>query len=442
MSALTDKEYLGITIPFMLSTMTQPLMGAVNTAVMGQMSDAKYVAAVSLGVILFNTIYWIFGFLRVSTTGYAAQANGAKDTYQGMLAFFKPCIIALLVGCCCLVLQNPIIDVYLAFISPQPDVAVLCRQYYSLLIWGAPMVLFNYVALGWLMGQTRIKASVGMQVSMNLLNCILSIYFVNYLHMDVDGVAWAMLLCQIYGGILAAILMYVYGCFEYSRLPWKELLDWHQFVDMLKVNSNLMIRTMCLMTVNNILAAVGAGFGTSMLAANAVLLQIKDIMSYLIDGMANGAAIFSGKAKGQASHQLLEETIAITYKWLVVLSLLIMGIYHLWHQYFIGIFTEITDVLVLANEYSFYVTLYPLVSGVGMVLYGVFCGVTKTAPIRNMMLIALSVFYVLKSFFVPWWGNDGLWMAYLSFFVAQSIILSLFLKGLKKNLLGIDDILH
>lgn len=433
MLALTDKEYLGITIPFMLSTMTQPLMGAVNTAVMGQMSDAKYVAAVSLGVILFNTIYWLFGFLRVSTTGYAAQAKGANDTYEGMLAFFKPCIIALLVGFICVLLQKPILDLYLDFINPEPEVAELCRKYYDLLIWGAPMVLFNYVGLGWLMGQARIKASVGMQVSMNLLNCALSIYFVNFLHWGVEGVAWATLLCQIYGGIMAAVLMHIYGSFKYSKLPWKELFDWRQFIGMLKVNGNLMLRTMCLMTVNNILAAVGASFGTSMLAANAVLLQIKDIMSYLIDGMANGAAIFSGRAKGQGSRQLLDDTIAITYKWLVVLSLLLMGVYHIWQGVFISIFTELPDVLSLANEYSFYVTLYPLASGIGMVLYGVFCGVTKTAPIRNMMVAALAVFYVLERLFVPWLGNDGLWIAYLSFFVSQSIILSIYLKKLSKE---------
>lgn len=433
MKTLSDKEYLGITIPFMLSTMTQPLMGAVNTAVMGQMSDAKYVAAVSLGVILFNTIYWLFGFLRVSTTGYAAQAKGAEDAYEGMLAFFKPCIIALLVSLACLVLQKPILALYLGFINPEPDVAELCGRYYNLLIWGAPMVLFNYVGLGWLMGQARIRASVGMQVSMNLLNCGLSIYFVNYLHWGVEGVAWATLLCQIYGGIVAAVLMHIYGRFQYSTLPWSELLDWHQFIDMFKVNGNLMLRTMCLMTVNNILAAVGASFGTSMLAANAVLLQIKDIMSYLIDGMANGAAIFSGRAKGQGNRQLLDDTISITYKWLAVLSLLLMSVYHMWQGFFISIFTNLSDVLSLANEYSFYVTLYPLVSGIGMVLYGVFCGVTKTAPIRNMMFAALAVFYILERLFVPWWGNDGLWLAYLGFFVSQSIILSVCLKGLRKE---------
>lgn len=433
MKLLSDKEFLGLTVPFMLSTMTQPLMGAVNTAVMGQLPDPKYIAAVSLGVILFNTIYWIFGFLRVSTTGYAAQAYGARDSYQGMLAFFKPCVIALLAGALCIVLQRPLLECYLYFISPEADVAELCRTYYCLLVWGAPLVLFNYVGLGWLMGQARIKAAVGMQMSMNLLNCALSIYLVSYRQMGVEGVAWATLLCQIYGGLLAGILMHIYGRFDYRRLPWRELLDWHSFTGMLQVNANLMIRTVCLMAVNNIVAAVGAGFGTSVLAANAVLLQIKDIISYLIDGMANGAAIFSGKAVGQKSRQLFDEAIKMTYKWLLIVSLLLMGVYQAGHVYFIGIFTEIEEVLALAERYSMYVTLYPVASGVGMVLYGVFCGATRTAPIRNMMLLSLAFFCMVKYFAVPVWGNHGLWLAFLAFYLAQSLILRLYLPGLRRE---------
>lgn len=297
MNLLTDREYLGLTIPFMLSTMTQPLMGAVNTAVMGQLPDPKYIAAVSLGAILFNNLYWLFGFLRVSTTGYAAQAFGAADKRLGMLAFFKPLVLAMLISACCILFQKPILELYLAMIGAAPEVNELCRDYYYILIWGAPLVFGNYVALGWLMGQTRVRASVFMQVSMNVLNMALSIWFVFWLHMDITGVAFATLLSQLYGGILSIVLMYYYGDFDYKALPWSELLDWREFIGMLQVNVNLMIRTACLLTVNNIIAAVGASFGTVVLAANAVLLQLKDIMSYLIDGMANGAAIFSGRAE-------------------------------------------------------------------------------------------------------------------------------------------------
>ncbi|WP_304089482.1 MATE family efflux transporter [Phascolarctobacterium succinatutens] len=433
MNLLTNREYLGLTVPFMLSTMTQPLMGAVNTAVMGQLPDPKYIAAVSLGAILFNNLYWLFGFLRVSTTGYAAQAFGAADRELGTLAFFKPLVLALLISLACIVFQKPILEGYLAMIGAAPEVNDLCREYYYILIWGAPLVLGNYVALGWLMGQTRVRASVFMQVSMNVLNMALSIWFVFGLHMDIVGVAFATLLSQLYGGVLSVVLMYYYGEFDYKNLPWGELLDWRTFIGMLKVNVNLMIRTACLLTVNNIIAAVGASFGTVVLAANAVLLQLKDIMSYLIDGMANGAAIFSGRAVGAKSGAGLEAAIRMTFKWLVVLAAVLMGGYAAGNEFFIRLFTNIDEVVAMAMTYNVFVLFYPVCAGIGMVLYGVFCGATRTAPVRNMMLMALAVFYLLQWQLVPKIGNSGLWVALLGFMAAQSVILLYYLKSLRKE---------
>lgn len=433
MNLLTNREYLGLTVPFMLSTMTQPLMGAVNTAVMGQLPDPKYIAAVSLGAILFNNLYWLFGFLRVSTTGYAAQAFGAADKELGTLAFFKPLVLALLISLACIVFQKPILESYLAMIGAAPEVNDLCREYYYILIWGAPLVLGNYVALGWLMGQTRVRASVFMQVSMNVLNMALSIWFVFGLHMDIVGVAFATLLSQLYGGVLSVVLMYYYGEFDYKNLPWGELLDWRTFIGMLKVNVNLMIRTACLLTVNNIIAAVGASFGTVVLAANAVLLQLKDIMSYLIDGMANGAAIFSGRAVGAKSGAGLEAAIRMTFKWLVVLAAILMGVYAAGNEFFIRLFTNIDEVVAMAMTYNAFVLFYPICAGIGMVLYGVFCGATRTAPVRNMMLMALAVFYLLQWQLVPKIGNSGLWVALLGFMAAQSVILLYYLKSLRKE---------
>lgn len=433
MNLLTNREYLGLTVPFMLSTMTQPLMGAVNTAVMGQLPDPKYIAAVSLGAILFNNLYWLFGFLRVSTTGYAAQAFGAADRELGTLAFFKPLVLALLISLACIVFQKPILESYLAMIGAAPEVNALCREYYYILIWGAPLVLGNYVALGWLMGQTRVRASVFMQVSMNVLNMALSIWFVFGLHMDIVGVAFATLLSQLYGGVISVVMMYYYGDFDYKNLPWGELLDWRTFIGMLKVNVNLMIRTACLLTVNNIIAAVGASFGTVVLAANAVLLQLKDIMSYLIDGMANGAAIFSGRAVGAKSGAGLDAAIRMTFKWLVVLAVILMGVYAVGNEFFIRLFTNIDEVVAMAMTYNVFVLFYPVCAGIGMVLYGVFCGATRTAPVRNMMLLALAVFYLLQWQLVPKIGNSGLWLALLGFMAAQSVILLYYLKSLRKE---------
>lgn len=429
---LKDKEYLKITVPFMLSTMTQPLMGAVNTAVMGRLPQPEYIAAVALGAILFNNLYWLFGFLRVSTTGYSAQALGSGDKTAGMLAFFKPLVLALAAGFACIILQVPIVKMYLDLIAPEQQVSQLCRVYYDILIWGAPLVLFNYVALGWLMGQAQVRASVLMQISSNVLNIMLSILFVLVFNLGIEGVAWATLLCQLYGAVLGVFLMLRIGNFDYSKLPVRELCDWRSFAGMLRVNANLMLRTACLLAVNNVVAAVGASFGTVVLAANAVLLQIKDLMSYLLDGIANGSAIFTGKAIGQKNRQLLEQIISLTYKWAGITAIILMMIYFCADSWFISLFTDLAPVITTAEAYSIYVLLYPAVSFVGLALYGVFSGATRTAPVRNMMFAAAVVFYAVQAVLVPAFENHGLWIGYMAYMCTQSAVLFLYLPGLKQ----------
>lgn len=430
---LTDKEYLGVTVPFMLSTMTQPLMGVVNTAVMGRMPDPKYIAAVALGAILFNNIYWFFGFLRVSTSGYAAQALGAGDRKASGMSFFRPLAIALVVSLCCILLQTPIVDLYLRWMAPEADVAALCRVYYRILVWGAPLVLFNYVSLGWLMGQMRIRASVFMQVSSNVLNMALSLWFVFGLGMAVEGVAWATLLSQIYGALVGAWLMRIHADFDWRTFTLAEILEPRTLGKILTVNANLMIRTACLLTVNNIIAAVGTSFGTVVLAANAVLFQIKDIISFLIDGMANGAAIFSGRALGKKSRKLLEETLGMTYRWLAVMVVLLAAGMVLGGDYLIRCLTDIRKVVAAAEDYTLYVVIYPFLAGMGLALYGLYTGTTFTAPVRNMMVMSLGVFWLAQELLVPRWGNDGLWVAFLLFYLSQSVILFIYLGMLRKR---------
>lgn len=431
-SALTDKEYLGITVPFMLSTMTQPLMGAVNTAVMGQLPDPKYIAAVALGAILFNNIYWFFGFLRVSTSGYAAQALGSGSREASLLAFLRPLFIALLVSCGCIIMQKPILGAYLNLVAPAADVAALCSAYYDILIWGAPLVLFNYVSLGWLMGQTRVRASVFMQVSSNVLNMFLSCWFVFGLQLGIEGVAWATLLSQLYGAVVGCLLMRIYGDFDYRHFEYLKVVEPSALFQMLAVNANLMIRTACLLTVNNIIASAGASLGTVVLAANAVLFQLKDIMSFLVDGTANGASIFSGRALGQKNKALFWQTLRMTYKWLLVLVLILVAGFAASGSFWISCFTDIQEVAALASAYKNYVLVYPLIAGIGLALYGMYTGATYTAPVRNMMLVAMLCFGLWSgaSAFV---GNDGLWTAFLVFVGIQSLILLFSLKGLKKK---------
>ena len=210
LSQLTYKEYLKVTIPFMLSTATQPLLGAVNTAVMGHMSEAFYIAAVSLGVILFNNIYWLFGFLRVSTTSFSAQALGSESAKDKFLALARPLLIAIVISLIFLIIYPWIFKYYVLLMKPESQIVELMKNYCDIIIWGAPFVLINYVTLGWLMGQMIIRYTMFMQISMNVLNIILSIVFVFIMDIAIAGASMGTVTLASNAIILEIIFIVVY----------------------------------------------------------------------------------------------------------------------------------------------------------------------------------------------------------------------------------------
>lgn len=432
LSQLTYKEYLKVTIPFMLSTATQPLLGAVNTAVMGHMSEAFYIAAVSLGVILFNNIYWLFGFLRVSTTSFSAQALGSESAKDKFLALARPLLIAIVISLIFLIIYPWIFKYYALLMKPESQVVELMKNYCDIIIWGAPFVLINYVTLGWLMGQMIIRYTMFMQISMNVLNIILSIVFVFIMDMNIQGVAYASLIAQIYGCIVGFIAIYKRGnliiCSEYIQ----SLKTLQPFLGMMKVNVDLMFRTVCLLTINNLFAIAGASMGTVTLASNAIILEIIFIVVYFIDGMANGVSVFSGKAKGYKDINLLNSVLKISLRCLAVFIIFISVIMYITKSYFINMMTDLAIVANYANDYSIYLILHPICACVGLLLYGMYTGIGNTASIRNMMFVAVIFFYICQKILMSYLGNDGIWLTYNLTYLLESIILILYLPSLKK----------
>lgn len=431
LSQLTYKEYLKVTIPFMLSTATQPLLGAVNTAVMGHMSEAFYIAAVSLGVILFNNIYWLFGFLRVSTTSFSAQALGSESAKDKFLALARPLLIAIVISLIFLIIYPWIFKYYALLMKPESQVVELMKNYCDIIIWGAPFVLINYVTLGWLMGQMIIRYTMFMQISMNVLNIVLSVVFVFIMDMNIQGVAYASLIAQIYGCIVGFIAIYKQGnliiCNEYIQ----SLKTLQPFLAMMNVNVDLMFRTVCLLTINNLFAIAGASMGTVTLASNAIILEIIFIVVYFIDGMANGVSVFSGKAKGYKDINLLNSVLKISLRCLAVFIIFISVIMYITKSYFINMMTDLAVVANYANDYSIYLILHPICACVGLLLYGMYTGIGNTASIRNMMFVAVIFFYICQKILMSYLGNDGIWLTYNLTYLLESIILILYLPSLK-----------
>ncbi len=436
---MKHRTYLALAIPLTISTITTPLLGVVDMAVIGQLANPAYIGGVAIGTVIFNTLYWLFGFLRVSTSGFAAQAEGANDEKQQILALIRPLFIALIVGMVFLLLQLPILKLTLALMSPDPDVFEFATEYYSIRIWGAPFALANYVVMGWLVGKARIKLTVSLQILMNLINILLAIIFVNVFSWGVSGVAAATLIAEIATVILSVIIVIKLLPQSFRSPSISEILDPKPFQKMVAMNRDLMIRTFCLLAVFNLFTAKGATYGTEVLAANAVLIQIHYMMAYTFDGFANASSIYVGKAIGSQDENLYKKTVSLSFQWAIISSLLITLVFYLCKGFIIPLFTKTQSVTELISTYEQWILLFPISASLGLVIYGVFTGATEAKPIRNSMIYALCVFLLVLYVSLPSLQNHGLWLAFIAFSLGRSIFLVMYIPTLNRRLFPGSD---
>ncbi|GAB1796764.1 MATE family efflux transporter [Priestia megaterium] len=432
---MNHRTYLTLAIPLTISTMTTPLLGAVDTAVVGQLPAPAYIGGVAVGTLIFNTLYWVFGFLRVSTSAFAAQANGASDPDQGVLALSRPFLLAVIVGLLFILLQWPIEHAALLVISPDADVSRFAVEYFRIRIWGAPFTLMNYVILGWLMGMAKIKESLCLQILTNVLNMLLAILFVHVFSFDVQGVATATLIAEVTAFILGVFIILKASPFKWKMPSIQALMDTNSMKKMFNVNKDLFIRTICLLVVINMFTAKGASFGTEFLAANAVLFQIHYIMAYFFDGFANASSILVGKAVGSNDKELYKKILTLSRQWSVITAVTIASLYALFQEQVIGLFTNLPDVIELSLTYGVWLIIYPFVACFGLVLYGVFTGATEIAPVRNSMIYAMIVYIIIQITATPIWHNHGLWLAFIIYTIGRSGFLVMYTPQLNKKLL-------
>ncbi|WHH58670.1 MATE family efflux transporter [Petroclostridium sp. X23] len=422
------KKYLAVAIPFVISTVTQPLLGAVDTAVIGRLQEASYIGGVAIGAVIFNTMYWLFGFLRVSTSGFSAQALGSQREKDSYYAYFRPVLIAIVVSSVFIILQVFIKNAAMQIYNPEPDVGVHAGTYFEILIWGAPLVLIGYVNLGWLMGRKYVKETLFLQVSTNVMNIVLDIIFVMGIKMGVAGVAYATLISQFYGFILGTVLIAkkldLLKIVKYKR----DFLEKAALKKILGVNTDLMIRTVCLLTMTNMFVAKGSELGTDFLAANAVLFQLQYIIAYLYGGLGNASSVFAGKYLGENNVKQYKEVIHISYVCAGILSVVLSMIIMLCKDSIIMTFTDLAHIVSLSGRYIMWLVVFPFVICIALVYEGVYTGSTYTVPIRNSMIFSLAVFVSIYYAIVPQFGNHGLWLAFILFSLGRSTVLFLYRK--------------
>ena len=419
---VTHRRVLNIALPIVLSNATVPILGAVDTGVVGQMGLAAPIGAVGIGAIVLSAIYWIFGFLRMGTVGLTAQAVGQRNDGEVAALLTRSQIIGVSAGLLLILLQVPVF--WMAFMAApaSAEVEALARDYMQIRIWSAPAAIGLYGITGWLIAQERTRAVLVMQVWMNGLNILLDLWYVLGQNWGEQGVAFATFLAEWSGFALGLWL-----CRSAFAVPawrdWSRVFDAVRLKHMAVVNSDILIRSLLLEAIFVSFLFVGSGFGDVTLAANQVLVQFMMITAFALDGFAFAAEAIVWQAMGARARAALRRGALLTSGWgLFCVSLLSLS-FAFFGGWIIDVMSTSPDVREEARIYLIYMVFTPLAGLAAWMLDGIFIGATRTRDMRNMMAISFVIYVVAASLMVPAFGNHGLWLALIISFVARGITL-------------------
>ena len=414
-------EILAIAIPAIVSNITTPLLGLVDVAVTGHIGAALYIGAIAVGGTMFNMLYWLFNFLRMGTTGFTAQAYGAGDSAKIDIILFRGLTVGLLLGIMLLLLSHPLANVVLSFMDADDATASLARRYFNICIWGAPAVMMTFAISGWFLGMQNSKAQMWVALTTNIVNIIVSITLVFGLKWKIEGVATGTLSAQWIGLITGALIVAV----KYRpKLPTiKSMLDISQLLTFFRVNSDIFLRTACLVTVTLWFTHAGALSGTDILAANALLMQLFMLFSYFMDGFAFAGEALAGKYVGQADRDSLSSLVRSLMHTGLYCALLFSTIYLLVGNEIIRLLAEDKNVVTTAVRYLPWAVAIPLCGFMAFVWDGIYVGLVQTRKLLLSMLVALIVFFVFYASFHTKLANHGLWLAFDAYLLARGIVL-------------------
>lgn len=419
---VTNRSVFAIAVPMTLAYMTTPLLGIVDTAVVGRFADAALLGGLASGAIAFSVVFTTFNFLRSGSTGLVAQAIGAGDRHEEQLLLLRFLFMALLAGFL-LLLASPLISrASLYFMSPGADVAAAMSTYLFIRFWSAPVALANYAILGYVLGRGEGAVALFLQLILNGTNIALSIYLGLVLGWGIEGVAWGTV-----GGEMIAFLAGLY--IVTRRISPKNLPSLSEIADltavrrMSEINGDIMIRSFSLLAAFAIFTREGAQIGTGQLAANAVLINFFMLAGYVLDGFATAAEQLAGKAVGARYRPAFDSVLKLTAAWGFAMAMVMGGLFLLLGTWFIALMTASAETRALASQFLPWAALTPITGVLAFQMDGVFIGATWSRDMRNMMLVSLLAFLVVLPLLVNPFGNHGLWAALHVFLVIRGLSL-------------------
>lgn len=418
----TDRQILHIALPSIVSNITVPLLGLIDVSIVGHLGAASYIGAIAVGSMLFNMIYWLFGFLRMGTGGLTAQAYGRHDLEEVTRILLRSLSISLLLALALLLLQYPIRNIAFMCMDTSEEVRQLATLYFHICIWGAPATLGLYGFTGWYIGMQNSRFPMFIAITQNIVNIAASLFFVFVLKMKVEGVALGTLVAQYAGLGMACLLWLAYYRPLRKYLRQKALFDRMEMKRFFQVNRDIFFRTLCLIAVTVFFTSTGAAYGDVVLAVNALLMQLFTLFSYFMDGFAYAGEALTGKYIGAKDNQSLRLTIQHLFKWGIALSLLFTLLYGAGGKSFLGLLTNDTSVISASEEYIYWVLAIPLAGFSAFLLDGICIGATATHLMLRSMLVASASFFLLYYGLHDTLGNHALWMAFIVYLALRGIV--------------------
>ncbi len=426
-----DKDILQLAIPSIVSNITVPLLGLVDLAIVGHMGSELYIAAIAVGTMIFNVIYWLFGFLRMGTSGMTSQALGRKDYFSVRLLLRRSLYISTVIALCFLIAQLPLRWLALTIISPSEQIQPLVITYFNIVIWGAPAMLGLYGLNGWFIGLQNTKIPMSVAIFQNVVNIIASLTFVFGLGMHIEGVALGTLIAQ-WSGFVVAVWFARKKLSPGSILltegsgKGRNMVTWSSFF---VVNRDIFLRTLCLVAVNLFFTSAGARQGNMILAVNTLLLTFFTLFSYVMDGFAFAGEALSGKLYGAQDQEALRTMVRRLFVWAALMVIGFTAVYLFGGNGFLSLLTDDRTVIDASREYFYWACLVPIAGVMAFVYDGVFIGLTATRGMLFSSFAATVVFFVF--FFIGirfYHPNHILWLAFIIYLALRGVMQHFIMK--------------
>ncbi|TDO04797.1 MATE family efflux transporter [Sunxiuqinia elliptica] len=430
-----NRKILRLAIPNIVSNVTIPLLGLVDLALMGHLDSEVFIGAVSLGTVIFNFIYWGFSFLRMGTSGFTAQAYGEKKEAESYHILSRAMLISTAISLVIISLQFPIEWLSFRLINGSQEVEALAREYFRIRIWAAPATLGLYVLNGWFLGMQNARYPMITSIAANVFNIVLSFSFVKLFHLNSAGVALGTVLAQYLGVVIGVYLFFRSYKSLTQHWNWKAIINPATLKSFFKVNSDIFIRTFCVIFVFTFFTSKSASINDHILAVNSILIQFLLFFAFFIDGFAYAGEALAGRFVGERSRLLFKKVTRSLFYWGSLLALAFSFLYLVANKLILSILTNQQELIQSALDFRWWIVVTPVLSFASFIWDGIYIGATASREMRNSMLGATLLVFLPGYFLMqPIIGNHALWVAMLLFMLSRGIFQTfLFPKVLQKT---------